>query len=107
MAFARLRSSADHSTSKRSPHLRLASGRKRVKGPRGSLTRSCVRLQVVTQKLAERAVPYADRMMELFLQVFASKNSTVHEEALMAVGAIANGERVRPSMCPVPYSLSS
>merc|ERR1719426_675156 len=29
-------------------------------------------------------------MMHLFLKVFGTKNSTVHEEALMAVGAVAN-----------------
>lgn len=29
--------------------------------------------------------------MQLFLEVFNSKNATVHEEALMAVGAVANG----------------
>jgi importin subunit beta-1 len=29
-------------------------------------------------------------MMQLFLQVFSSKSASVHEEALMAVGAIAN-----------------
>lgn len=29
--------------------------------------------------------------MVLFLKVFESKNASVHEEALMAVGAIANG----------------
>src|SRR5689334_19169359 len=30
-------------------------------------------------------------MMILFLKVFESKSASVHEEALMAVGAIANG----------------
>merc|ERR1712060_769839 len=50
----------------------------------------CGSLQVVTQKLGPRAVQYADQMMQLFLQVFGAKNSTVHEEALMAVGAVAN-----------------
>ncbi len=50
----------------------------------------CGSLQMVTQKLGERARPYADQMMHLFLQVFGGKNSTVHEEALMAVGSVAN-----------------
>jgi importin subunit beta-1 len=50
----------------------------------------CGSLQVVTQKLQSRATPQADHMMQLFLQVFRAKNSTVHEEALMAVGAVAN-----------------
>jgi importin subunit beta-1 len=51
----------------------------------------CGSLQVVTQKLGDRARPYADQLMELFLKVFGSKNATLHEEALMAVGAVANG----------------
>ena len=42
--------------------------------------------------------------MQLFLQVFGSKNSTVQEEALMAVGAVANGatatRRPPPSFSP-------
>merc|ERR1712087_18998 len=50
----------------------------------------CGSLQVVTQKLGPLAVPHADKLMQLLLQVFGAKNSTVHEEALMAVGAIAN-----------------
>jgi hypothetical protein len=61
----------------------------------------CGSLQVVTQKLQTRAIPQADRMMQLFLQVFGAKNSTVHEEALMAVGAVANGKflhRTRATM---------
>lgn len=51
----------------------------------------CGSLQVVTQKLGDRARPFADQLMELFLKVFGSKNATLHEEALMAVGAVANG----------------
>jgi len=50
----------------------------------------CGCLQVMTQKLGEQALPHLDRMMQTFLQVFGAKNSTVHEEALMAVGAVAN-----------------
>lgn len=51
----------------------------------------CGTLQVATQKLAEKAAPHCDRMMAVFLQLFAAgKNTTVHEEALMAVGAVAN-----------------
>ena len=45
---------------------------------------------MITQKLGPASVQYADNLMQLFLQVFGAKNSTVHEEALMAVGAIAN-----------------
>jgi len=50
----------------------------------------CGTLQVITQKLGPNAAPFADNMMQLFLQVFGAKNSTVQEEALMAVGAVAN-----------------
>eukprot|EP01098_Paradermamoeba_levis_P007846 TRINITY_DN326_c0_g1_i7.p1 TRINITY_DN326_c0_g1~~TRINITY_DN326_c0_g1_i7.p1 ORF type:complete len:854 (-),score=231.04 TRINITY_DN326_c0_g1_i7:236-2797(-) len=50
----------------------------------------CGTLQIITQKLGEAIKPYADGMMTLFLQVFNFKTASVHEEALMAVGAIAN-----------------
>jgi len=50
----------------------------------------CGCLQVITCKLGPAIKPHADQMMQAFLQVFGAKNSTVHEEALMAVGAIAN-----------------
>jgi len=50
----------------------------------------CSGLQVVSQKLEGKIKPYADKMMALYLQVFNYKNATVHEEALMAVGALAN-----------------
>ncbi|KAL8160571.1 hypothetical protein V2J09_002108 [Rumex salicifolius] len=32
---------------------------------------------------------YADQMMGLFLRVFACRNATVHEEAMLAIGALA------------------
>jgi len=50
----------------------------------------CGTLMVTTQKLDAESGPWCDAMMGLFLQVFGAKNSTVHEEALMAVGAVAN-----------------
>lgn len=50
----------------------------------------CSVLQMITQKLGENIKPVADRMMQLFLQVFNAKSASVHEEALMAIGAIAN-----------------
>lgn len=50
----------------------------------------CGVLQVITQKLGEQIKPYSDKLMTLFLQVFNVKSASVHEEALMAVGAIAN-----------------
>ena len=63
----------------------------------------CGTLQVITQKLGDAAKPFADHMMQLFLQVFAAKSSTVHEEALMAVGRVADGApRDRASAPPSP-----
>lgn len=50
----------------------------------------CGSLQACTQKLEGEVKPFADRMMMLFLKVFESQNAGVHEEALMAVGALAN-----------------
>ena len=32
---------------------------------------------------------YADQMMALFLQMFACRSATVHEEAMLAIGALA------------------
>lgn len=52
----------------------------------------CGVLQVIVQKLGEAIKGWADKMMQLFLQVFSSRSASVHEEALMAVGAIANGD---------------
>ena len=59
---------------------------------------------MVTQKLGQLDREMADRLMQLFLQVFGSKNSTVQEEALMAVGAVANGATAtrRPPPPPQP-----
>jgi len=52
----------------------------------------CGAIQTVIQKVQKSvAIQYADAMMMMFLQVLVSKNhATVHEEALMAVGSIAN-----------------
>eukprot|EP01118_Nematostelium_gracile_P005236 TRINITY_DN1640_c0_g1_i1.p1 TRINITY_DN1640_c0_g1~~TRINITY_DN1640_c0_g1_i1.p1 ORF type:complete len:873 (-),score=271.61 TRINITY_DN1640_c0_g1_i1:208-2763(-) len=50
----------------------------------------CGALQVIIQKLGASVKPYADQMMQLFLLVFNTKSASVHEEALMAVGAVAN-----------------
>lgn len=55
----------------------------------------CGVLQVILQKLSgyEETKPIilqaADRIMVLFLQVFACRRSTVHEEAMLAIGALA------------------
>lgn len=60
----------------------------------------CGTLQVITQKLGPAAIPHADAMMQLFLEVFGAKSSTVQEEALMAVGAVANGAPYRATSGP-------
>lgn len=55
----------------------------------------CGVLQVIIQKLgaSESTKPgvlqYADQMMGLFLRVFACRSATVHEEAMLAIGALA------------------
>ncbi|KAF3794631.1 Importin subunit beta-1 [Nymphaea thermarum] len=55
----------------------------------------CGCLQVIIQKLSGSdstkygLLQYADQMMALFLRVFAFRNATVHEEAMLAIGALA------------------
>jgi len=55
----------------------------------------CGCLQVIIQKLGGMEstkysfLQYADQMMDLFLRVFACRNATVHEEAMLAIGALA------------------
>ncbi|KAG0584195.1 hypothetical protein M758_3G191900 [Ceratodon purpureus] len=55
----------------------------------------CGVLQVIIQKLGATevtrygVVQYADQMMGLFLRVFACRSATVHEEAMLAIGALA------------------
>ena len=54
----------------------------------------CGVLQVIIQKLAEQeatrmtVVQYADQIMEALLSVFSNRHATVHEEAMLAVGAL-------------------
>lgn len=52
----------------------------------------CGSLQVIiSNKLGMDVInSIADTVMTLFLKVLSSKNATVHEEALMAIGALAN-----------------
>ncbi|KAA8517453.1 hypothetical protein F0562_017746 [Nyssa sinensis] len=55
----------------------------------------CGVLQVIIQKLSSTdetkpvIMQAADQMMILFLKVFACRSSTVHEEAMLAIGALA------------------
>ena len=55
----------------------------------------CGVLQVIIQKLTatentkQLILQSSDQMMTLFLQVFACRSSTVHEEAMLAIGALA------------------
>lgn len=54
----------------------------------------CGVLSVVIQKLAEQdstkpsVVACADQIMAALLRVFSSRHATVHEEAMLAVGAL-------------------
>jgi len=50
----------------------------------------CCVLSAITSKLGDSIKPWADQMMHLYLQVFHARSASVHEEALMAVGAVAN-----------------
>ncbi|XP_076897022.1 importin subunit beta-1-like [Bidens hawaiensis] len=55
----------------------------------------CGCLQVIIQKLGSSEhtkalfMQYADQIMNLFLRVFAFRSATVHEEAMLAIGALA------------------
>ncbi|XP_054798183.1 importin subunit beta-1-like [Prosopis cineraria] len=55
----------------------------------------CGCLQVIIQKLGSLEatksafMQYADQIMGLFLRVFAIRNATAHEEAMLAIGALA------------------
>ncbi|GAB4858524.1 Importin subunit beta-1 [Ancistrocladus abbreviatus] len=54
----------------------------------------CGCLQVIIQKLGSETtryviLQYADQIMGLFLRVFACRSATVHEEAMLAIGALA------------------
>ena len=58
----------------------------------------CGVLQVIIQKLSsidnnvtkQSLMAISDQLMTLFIQVFACRSATVHEEALLAVGALVN-----------------
>jgi len=51
----------------------------------------CGSLQAIVTKLpAEPVVPHLQSLMQIFLQTIQAKNSTVLEEALMAIGALAD-----------------
>ncbi|CAL5344172.1 unnamed protein product [Camellia sinensis] len=55
----------------------------------------CGCLQVIIQKLGSLEpikytfMQFADQIMNLFLRVFACRSATVHEEAMLAIGALA------------------
>jgi importin subunit beta-1 len=55
----------------------------------------CGCLQVIIQKLGSSEhtkygfLQYADQIMGLFIRVFACRNATAHEEAMLAIGALA------------------
>ena len=55
----------------------------------------CGTLQVIVQKLGPAAVPFADSLMQLFLQLCSNMNSSLQEEVLMGIGAVAVGARAR------------
>jgi len=50
----------------------------------------CGALQTSINKLSIDVLPYSDLIMQQLLMVFRMKNATAHEEAFMAIGALAN-----------------
>jgi len=63
----------------------------------------CGLLQTCIQKLEARVSVFADPMFDLFIKVMTTKSASVHEEALMAIGALANAieaefEKYMPSL---------
>ncbi|KAI4319408.1 hypothetical protein MLD38_033007 [Melastoma candidum] len=70
----------------------------------------CGCLQVLIQKLGSLEtfkyvlLQHADQMMGLFLRVFSSRSATAHEEAMLAIGALAYAtssgfEKYMPEFC--------
>nr|GMC53313.1 importin subunit beta-1 [Ipomoea batatas]GMD02345.1 importin subunit beta-1 [Ipomoea batatas] len=72
---------------------KLSSDEKEKQGELHGLLCGC--LQVIIQKLGGHEptkyvfMQYADQIMSLFLRVFACRSATVHEEAMLAIGALA------------------
>ncbi|XP_031094444.1 importin subunit beta-1-like [Ipomoea triloba] len=72
---------------------KLSSDEKEKQGELHGLLCGC--LQVIIQKLGGHEptkyvfMQYADQIMNLFLRVFACRSATVHEEAMLAIGALA------------------
>nr|CAG4707829.1 unnamed protein product [Naegleria fowleri] len=65
----------------------------------------CGSLQVAARKLEFRIVKHADRIMTFLLKIFDSKSVNVHEEAFLAVGAVASAlsqdfDRYMPHFLP-------
>jgi len=50
----------------------------------------CGALQTSINKLCTDVLPFSDLIMQQLLQVFSMKDATAHEEAFMAIGALAN-----------------
>ncbi|XP_065865208.1 importin subunit beta-1 [Euphorbia lathyris] len=72
---------------------KLASDEKEKQSELQGLLCGC--LQVIIQKLGSSEptkivfMQYADQIMGLFLRVFACRSATVHEEAMLSIGALA------------------
>lgn len=72
---------------------KLSSDEREKQGELQGLLCGC--LQVIIQKLGSSEptkyvfMQYADQIMGLFLRVFACRSATVHEEAMLAIGALA------------------
>jgi len=65
----------------------------------------CGVLLVITRRLGAQIKPFSDRMMAIFLKLFSSQDSSVHEEALLVIGALSSAlgkdfERYAPHLRP-------
>jgi len=49
----------------------------------------CGVLLVICRKLGNKIAPFADRMMGDFLKLFSNQNTSIHEDALLVIGAVA------------------
>jgi importin subunit beta-1 len=63
-----------------------ASDREEINTIQGLL---CTTLQSLTNKLGPNIKKYASPLMQLYLSIFQSKNTVLHEETFMAIGALA------------------
>ncbi|CAM9580768.1 unnamed protein product [Ascophyllum nodosum] len=70
-----------------SSQILTAEDREKVQGLQSLL---CGSLQVISLKLGKEMIPYADRIMNILMEVFKNRQAVAQEEAFMAVSALAD-----------------